>query len=118
MEVKGNQYGNIQNSDVIINHGSLSAAVSDSGQEALRALGELHERVRAAGLSGGLDEKIARAVAEELVSTRRELAAGGGVAAISGLERTRRILGTAIGAAPLLEAISKIIGLIHSSAGS
>lgn len=118
MEVKGDQHGNIQNSDLIINHGGMSAVLSGPGQEALRALGELQARVRAAALAGRVDDKTAQAASEELAITSRELAAGGGAAAISGLERTRRILGTAAGATSLVTAISNIINVLHGSGGS
>lgn len=118
MEVKGDQYGNIQNSDLIINQGGMSATLTGSTREALLALTALQAHVKAASSNGVLDQETAQAASGELVAVSRKLASGGGADAISGLERTRRILGTAAGVAPLLETISNIIALIHGSAGN
>lgn len=118
MEVKGNQFGNIQNSDVIVNNGTMAATLTSANLQALHALRELQDRVAAASAQGALEPAAAEAAHGELAAATREVASGRGPAAVPALERTRHILGTAAGAAPLLDAIVNIVRLVQGSGGS
>lgn len=115
---QGPQSGIIQNSDLIINHGGISATLLTSNREALLALSDLQTRLQQCVSAGALDEETARAASDELANASRALTARGSQAATPALERARLILGTAAAAAPLLDAITNIVALVQVGGGN
>ncbi|MFD6562670.1 hypothetical protein [Micromonospora profundi] len=117
MEVKGNQFGTIQNGDTIINRGSVSATFGGPTSDVQKALDNVQAQLEDARTAGALESVDADAAALEIATARTALAAGQHDLATKRLERIRTALGAAAAATPLVEAVSKLITLLHDGGG-
>ncbi|MET7877772.1 hypothetical protein [Micromonospora profundi] len=117
MEVKGNQFGTIQNGDTIINSGPVSATFGGRDSQVLEAFDNVQVQLEDARTAGALESVHAEAAALEIATARTALAAGQHDVATKRLERIRSMLGAAAAATPLVEAVSKLIALLHDGGG-
>ncbi|MGR6317594.1 hypothetical protein Q2K19_04955 [Micromonospora soli] len=115
MEVKGSQFGNIQNGDTIINNGNIAMTLTDVRLRVVQELGALQDHLAGASTRGVVEPDAAQAASVELATATREVASGHGTMALPALERAQHILSAVAGTAPMVDAIVKIVGLINGS---